>query len=90
MLEVLHGVDDDRQRHRVRASLLAFEPIPIGGTATALHAFAHYVALRRLGRRVRKAIDCLIAARCIEQAVPLPHADRLFLPFVRHREPLET
>jgi predicted nucleic acid-binding protein len=33
---------------------------------------------------VRKAVDCLIAAWCIEHAVPLLHADRDFIPFARH------
>ena len=38
-----------------------------------------------LAETVRKAIDCLIAAWCIEPGVPLLHADRDFLPFARHR-----
>lgn len=85
VLEVLRGIDDDRQRERVRAALLAFETVRVGGMATALQAVEHYVALRRLGHTVCKAIDCLIAAWCIEHRVPLLHADRDFLPFVRHR-----
>ena len=48
-------------------------------------AAEHYVALRRLGATVRKAIDGLIAAWCIQHGVPLLHADRDFLPFARHR-----
>lgn len=85
LLEVLRGIDDDRQRQRVRQSLLAFETVRVGGTTTALLAVEHYAALRRLGQTVRKAIDCLIAAWCIEHGVPLLHADRDFLPFARHR-----
>lgn len=85
LVEVLRGIDDDRQRRRVRETLLAFETVRVGGTATALLAVDHYVALRRLGRTVRKTIDCLIAAWCIEHDVPLLHADRDFLPFARHR-----
>jgi predicted nucleic acid-binding protein len=85
LLEVLRGIDDDRQRARVRGILLAFEPVRVGGAATALAAVEHHVALRRLGLTVLKAIDCLIAAWCIEHEVPLLHADRDFLPFARHR-----
>jgi predicted nucleic acid-binding protein len=85
LLEVLRGIDDDRQRARVRGTLLAFELVWVGGVATALAAVGHYVELRRLGVPVRKAIDCLIAAWCIECGVPLLHADRDFLPFARHR-----
>jgi predicted nucleic acid-binding protein len=85
LLEVLRGIDDDRQRARVRGILLAFEPVRVGGAVTALAAVEHHVALRRLGLTVRKAIDCLIAAWCIERGVPLLHADRDFLPFARYR-----
>ena len=85
IVEVLRRIDDDGQRRRVRDTLLAFETVRVGGTATALLAVDHYVALRRLGQTVRKAIDCLIAAWCIEHGVPLLHADRDFLPFARHR-----
>jgi predicted nucleic acid-binding protein len=90
LVEVLRGIDDDRQRRRVRETLLAFETVRIGRTATALLAVEHHVALRRLGRTVRKAIDCLIAAWCIEHGVPLLHADRDFLPFARHRGLLQA
>lgn len=85
LLEVLRGIEDDRQRQRVCESLLAFETVTVGGPATALLAVEHYLALRRLGQTVRKAIDCLIAAWCIEHDVPLLQADRDFLPFARHR-----
>ena len=85
ILEVLRGIDDDGQRRRVRESLLAFATVRLGGPATALLAVEHYIALRRHGQTVRKAIDCLIAAWCIEHDVALLHADRDFLPFVRHR-----
>lgn len=85
LLEVLRGIDEERQRARVRETLLAFELVQVGGVATALAAVEHYVALRRQGSTMRKAIDCLIAAWCIEHGVPLLHADRDFLPFARHR-----
>lgn len=90
VLEVLRGIDDDRQRLHVRETLLSFDPVRVGGTATALLAVEHYVALRRLGQTVRKAIDCLIAAWCIEHGVPLLHADRDFQPFARHRGLVEA
>jgi hypothetical protein len=85
LLEVLRGIEHDEQRRRVREALLAFDVVRIGGMATALAAAEHYVALRRLGQTVRKAIDCLIGAWCIRQAVPLLQADRDFLPLARHR-----
>ena len=85
LLEVLRGIEAERERGRVREALLAFEVVEVGGVATALAAVEHYVALRRLGATVRKAIDCLIAAWCIQHGVPLLHADRDFVPFARHR-----
>ena len=85
LVEVLRGIESDGQRRRVRDALLAFDVVQVGGIGTALAAAEHYAALRRIGQIVRKAIDCLIAAWCIEHAVPLLHADRDFLPLARHR-----
>ena len=85
LAEVLRGIDDDRQRARVRGVMLSFEVVRVGGRGVALAAAEHYVALRRLGVTVRKVVDCLIAAWCVEHGVPLLHADRDFLPFVAHR-----
>jgi predicted nucleic acid-binding protein len=85
LVEVLRGIEDEGQRRRVRDALLAFDVVRVGGVATALAAAEHYAALRRIGRTVRKAIDCLIADWCIEHAVPLLQADRDFLPLARHR-----
>ena len=84
LLEVLRGIDDDRQQDATRTALLAFPQVELGGTGTALAAVEHHRALRRLGITVRKAVDCLIAAWCIAQAVPLLHNDRDFLPLAAH------
>jgi predicted nucleic acid-binding protein len=85
LVEVLRGIDDDRQRAQVRGVMLSFEVVGVVGRGVALAAAEHYVALRRLGVTVRKAVDCLIAAWCVAHNVPLLHADRDFLPFVAHR-----
>jgi predicted nucleic acid-binding protein len=84
LLEVLRGIDDDRQHDRTRDVLLAFDQVEIGSTHIALQAVAHFRGLRRRGITVRKAIDCLIAAWSIDYGVPLLHADRDFEPFVTH------
>lgn len=84
LLEVLRGVSDDREYDATRRALLAFPQVRIGGTATALAAVGHYRSLRRRGITVRKAADCLIAAWCIANRVPLLHADRGFAPFAEH------
>jgi predicted nucleic acid-binding protein len=85
LAEVLRGINDDRQHAAVRATLLAFPQVTIGGTETALAAAAHYRALRRQGVAVRKVVDCLIAAWCIARGVALLHSDRDFGVFVEHR-----
>jgi hypothetical protein len=84
LLEVLRGIDDDRQHARTRDALLAFNQVAIGGRRLALLAAAHYRRLRRSGVTVRKAVDCLIAAWCIDRGVPLLHCDRDFAPFAAH------
>jgi predicted nucleic acid-binding protein len=74
-IDHLRGIDG-RETRLLRRWLRRLDPLAV---------VEHYVALRKLGLTVRKAIDCLIAAWCIEHGVPLLHADRDFLPFVRHR-----
>jgi predicted nucleic acid-binding protein len=85
LAEVLRGINDDRQYAAVRAALLAFPQVTLGGTETALAAAGHYRALRRQGVTVRKVVDCLIAAWCIARGVALLHSDRDFDAFAAHR-----
>lgn len=85
LLEVLRGIPDERQHAMTRAALLAFPQVELCGRDTALAAADHYRALRREGATVRKAVDCLIAAWCIRNDVPLLHADRDFDAFEQHR-----
>jgi predicted nucleic acid-binding protein len=84
LLEVLRGIDDDGEYLATRRALTAFEQAEIGGTDIALAAVDHFRALRRHGITIRKAIDCLIAAWCIANGVPLLHSDRDFDPFARY------
>jgi predicted nucleic acid-binding protein len=82
--EVLRGIPDDREHDEARRALLAFDAASVGGVEIALAAAGHYRALRRRGITVRKTVDCLIAAWCIANKVPLLHDDRDFLPFAEH------
>ena len=43
-----------------------------------------YRGLRKKGITVRKPVDCMIAAVCIQYNVPLLHADKDFDPIARH------
>lgn len=85
LLEVLRGIDDDRQHAAVRMALLAFPQVSLGGSAIALAAAEHYRVLRRRGVTVRGAVDCLIATWCIAHGVALLHGDRDFEAFERYR-----
>ena len=82
--EVLQGVRDDREYKLVKKTLEAFAHIDLGGYDLAIQACENYRKLRALGFTIRKTIDTLIATRCIEDNITLLHAERDFVPFVRH------
>jgi predicted nucleic acid-binding protein len=81
LCEVLQGISDDREFHRVRGSLLKFELFEMGGEDIAIAAAQNFRAIRRKGRTIRKTIDCLIATFCIVRGFSLLHRDRDFRPF---------
>ena len=77
-LEVLRGFKYDHEWHMARA---AFSPLPVamtGGEDLALYAATMYRQLRQQGITVRSAIDLMVGAWCIENEMPLLHADRDF------------
>lgn len=84
LFEVLRGVRGRRDHARVLRMLRTHEQVDLGGTAMAILAAAHHRQLRALGVTISKTVDCLIAAWCIEHAVPLLHRDRDFDPFATH------
>jgi predicted nucleic acid-binding protein len=47
-------------------------------------AARNFRILRQRGVTVRKAIDTVIATRCVEDGYELPHNDRDFDPFVKY------
>ena len=49
-----------------------------------MQAARNFRSLRARGVTVRKAIDTLIATRCIHDGLPLLFSDRDFEPFVEH------
>jgi predicted nucleic acid-binding protein len=84
LCEVLRGIPDHREHAAVRAIMLSFELVAVGGVDLALRAADHYRALRRLGITVRKTIDLLIGTYCIAQDCDLLHSDRDFDPMTEH------
>lgn len=75
LTEVLQGIRRERDFRRVKESLLEFPLHDPLGPATWLGAAEIYRACRRRGRTVRKTIDCLIAAVCLENDLMLLHRD---------------
>jgi predicted nucleic acid-binding protein len=84
LTEVLQGFDDDRDFAKAQRLLASLPVIQIGGPDIAISAARNFRKLRKLGVTVRKAIDTLIATRCIESRYELLHSDRDFEPFVQH------
>jgi len=58
--------------------MLQLHCFELGGRDMAIAAAQNYRALRKKGVTVRKSIDVLIATWCIENKVPLLHADQDF------------
>jgi predicted nucleic acid-binding protein len=84
LTEVLQGFRSDRDFHNTRRILTSLSVVELGGQKVAIQAANNFRALRRLGVTVRKAIDTLIATRCIEDGHSLLHNDRDFDPFVKY------
>ena len=82
--EVLQGFRSDREYSLAKNALLGFSVVELGGKRNALRAAESFRALRKRGITPRGTLDCLIAAFCIEQDIPLLHSDKDFLPFQRY------
>jgi hypothetical protein len=84
LTEVLQGFRDESEFNAARRMLKGFAVIEVGGREIAVQAARNFRALRKHGVTVRKTIDTLIAARCIENGYELLHSDREFDPFVKY------
>ena len=83
-LEVLQGVNSDRQLEAVRKILGAQTVLEPGDRIETFEAAAAlYRRARRQGLTIRKSTDCLIAAIALEQGAVLVHNDRDFLALGR-------
>lgn len=82
--EILQGLASDRDVARVERLLAGFHLVPMVGTAIARQSAANYRRLRARGITVRKIVDMLIGTFCIENRLPLLHADRDFEPMEQY------
>ena len=76
--EILQGIRENAAFEQTRGPLLLYPILRIERLTTFEHAAQIYRACRRRGFTVRKTIDCLIAALCIEEDVELFHKDADF------------
>jgi predicted nucleic acid-binding protein len=76
--EILQGIRDDGAYQRTRASLRAHPVLRPAGLETFEVAANLYRTARRRGLTVRRSVDCLIAAICLEAGAEIYHNDRDF------------
>ncbi|MPZ27996.1 MAG: PIN domain-containing protein [Micromonosporaceae bacterium] len=78
LTEILQGLRTDHEVQRVDARMSVFEVLRLGDLSDFRRAAALYRAARRRGVTIRRTSDCLIAAVCVREQVPLLHADNDF------------
>jgi len=76
--EILQGIRDDDVYDRTRVGLRAHPILRPRGIETFEAAANLYRAARRRGLTVRRTVDCLIAATCLEAGAEIYHNDRDF------------
>lgn len=76
--EILQGFRDEREARRVEKHLRAFPVLRLEGLDDFARAAGLYRTARRSGVTIRKTLDCLIAAPCVRDDVPILHADEDF------------
>jgi predicted nucleic acid-binding protein len=75
LAEILQGIKEDKDFIAVKDYLLEFPIYRPKGIETYLRAAGIYRDCRKKGKTIRKTIDCIIAAICIENDLTLFHKD---------------
>jgi len=75
LTEILQGIKEDRDFQAAKDYLLNFPIFSPQGIETYLKAARIYRECRKRGKTVRKTVDCIIAAICIENDLVLHHND---------------
>lgn len=78
LTEILEGIKRDENFKQVKDYLLEFPIHKPKGTETYLNAAEIYRDCRKRGKTIRKTVDCIIAAICIENNLTLLHKDNDF------------
>jgi predicted nucleic acid-binding protein len=74
-MELLRGARTDSELARVKLRIDQTEILQVGGLDDFAFAADLFRRARRKGHTIRQATDCLIAAVCIREDVPLLHDD---------------
>jgi len=78
LTEILQGIKEDKNYQKVKDYLLEFPIHKPNATETYLKAAQIYRDCRKKGKTVRKTVDCIIAAICMENDLTLLHKDSDF------------
>jgi predicted nucleic acid-binding protein len=78
LTEVLQGVRTKRDARRVEHRLRAFDILRLEELEDFTYAAELYRTARSEGYTIRRTLDCLIAAACIREQVPVLHNDADF------------
>lgn len=76
LAEILQGITEDRGFRAARNYLLEFPVYEPKGIATYIEAARIYRLCRSKGKTIRSTVDCINAAICIENDLPILHKDR--------------
>lgn len=83
-VEVVRGARTNPETRLLSAKLNEFEHVSVCSPLLAQKAIDYHQRLRSKGITVRGTVDLLIATWCIENDIPLLHADRDFAGFEEH------
>jgi hypothetical protein len=83
LTEVLQGIRSGRDFATIRDRLFALIYLPVA-VGTHVRAAEIYRGCRKRGVAIRKPIDCIIAATCIEHSAFILHNDRDFDHLATH------
>lgn len=78
LTEILQGLRTEQEVRRVDDRMSVFDVLRLREPADFRRAAALYRSARRKGVTIRRTSDCLIAAVCVREQVPLLHADSDF------------
>ncbi|HSV09658.1 MAG TPA: PIN domain-containing protein [Hanamia sp.] len=82
--ETLQGIKVDKIFELTKELLLSYQYISINPIYSAIRSAELYRFLRKKGITINKPNDCLIAAICIENDIPIFHNDKDFDNIAKH------